>query len=208
MEIFFGIVLSYLLGSIPTAYIAGRIYKGIDIRKHGSGNMGATNVFRVLGKWPGIIVLIVDIFKGTLAVVWVGDIFHLESVWSRVFLAVAAVGGHNWTIFLQFRGGKGVATSLGVLVGLTIKFSVLRPVLFITFLIWAVAFLTTAFISLASIVAAVALPIIMIATYQRLEIVSLGVIFCIFVIIRHKANIKRLLNGEEPRVKLPFYNKK
>ena len=94
------------MGAIPTAYIAGRLLKGIDIRKHGSGNVGATNVFRVLGKWPGIVVLVLDILKGVVAVTVVGDIFGLIKVDQRVLLALVVVAGHNWTVFLDFKGGK------------------------------------------------------------------------------------------------------
>lgn len=208
MEIFWAMMLSYLLGSIPTAFIAGKMLKGIDIREHGSGNMGATNVFRVLGKKPGIAVLLIDILKGVAGVVVVGRIFGLQEVMTFVILGVAAVCGHNWTIFLKFKGGKGIATSLGVLIGLTIEFSALRPVLGFTLLIWMVLFLSTAYVSLASIAAAGALPIIMLLTHQSFEIVSLGVVFCIFVVIRHKANIKRLISGQESKVPLPFHKTK
>lgn len=201
--IILGIILSYLIGSIPTAYILGRLYKRIDIRKHGSGNVGATNVFRVLGKGPGIIVLIIDIFKGVIPVVWVSDVLGFNEVWQRILMALAVVCGHNWTIFLQFKGGKGIATSLGVLIGLTIKIAIIRPVLLGTIVIWLIAFLITGFVSLASIVASLALPLLMLRT-NRFELILLGVIFCIFVVIRHRPNIKRLMAGQESRVSFPF----
>src|SRR5262245_32464994 len=136
INLLYGIVISYLVGSIPTAFIFGKLYKNIDIRQHGSGNVGATNVFRVLGKKPGIIVLVLDIIKGVIPVVLVADIFGLVQPWHRILLAFCAVAGHNWTIFLGFKGGKGVATSLGVLIGLTIKIAGLRLVLLITILVW------------------------------------------------------------------------
>ena len=196
------ILISYLIGSIPTAFIYGKLDKKIDIRAHGSGNVGATNVFRVLGKKAGTIVLILDIIKGIIPVVLVGDIFGLTQPLQRILLAFCAVAGHNWTIFLGFKGGKGVATSLGVLVGLTIKIAGLRLVLFITVLIWGMTFLITGFVSVSSLTAAVALPIAMVATAQSLELVAMGVIFCFFIVFRHKGNISRLLSGEEPRVKL------
>lgn len=207
MKLVLALWVSYFLGAIPTAYIAGRILKNIDIRKHGSGNVGATNVFRVLGKWPGIVVLVFDILKGVLAVTIIGDIFGLNQVWHRVLLALVVVAGHNWTVFLDFKGGKGIATSLGVLIGLTIKIAVIRPVLFSTLLVWLVCFLSTGFVSLASIIAAVFLPIIMALTSQAFPLVVLGVIFCVFVVARHRPNIKRLWDGQESRVPLPFHKK-
>jgi len=203
-----GIILSYLIGSIPTAYIFGKMIKGIDIRQHGSGNIGATNVFRVLGKKPGIIVLLLDIFKGVIAVVLVSDFLGLTEVIHRVILAVMVVCGHNWTVFLKFKGGKGIATSFGVLIGLTIKIAMIRSVLIWVVLIWLVCFLTTRIISVSSILAATCLPIIMVLTNQEFVIICLGIMFCIFVVLRHKANISRLFAGQEPRVPLSFRKKK
>jgi glycerol-3-phosphate acyltransferase PlsY len=203
-----GIFLSYLIGSIPTAYIFGKSLKGIDIREHGSGNVGATNVFRVLGKKPGIFVLLLDILKGIIAVAVVSDLLGLTEVIYRVILAVAVVCGHNWTVFLGFKGGKGIATSFGVLIGLTIKIAVIRPVLILAVLIWLVCFFTTRIISVSSIVAATCLPIVMVLTDQEITIICLGVMFCIFVVLRHKANIRRLFAGQEPRVPLFSGNKK
>lgn len=205
--IIIGIILSYLIGSIPTAYIFGKILKGIDIRQHGSGNVGATNVFRVLGKKPGIAVLLLDIFKGVIAVVLVSDLLGLTKVVHRVILAVMVVCGHNWTVFLKFKGGKGIATSLGVLIGLTIKIAVIRPVLIWVVLIWILCFLITRIISISSIIATTCLPIIMVLTNQEFTIICLGVMFCIFVCLRHKANIRRLFAGQEPRVPLFFWKK-
>ena len=205
--IIFGIILSYLIGSIPTAYIFGKILKGIDIRQHGSGNVGATNVFRVLGKKPGIAVLLLDILKGVIAVVLVSDLLGLTKVIHRVILAAMVVCGHNWTVFLKFKGGKGIATSLGVLIGLTIKIAIIRPVLIWVVLIWILCFLITRIISVSSIIATTCLPIIMVLTNQEITIICLGIIFCLFVVLRHKANIRRLFAGQEPRVPLFFWKK-
>lgn len=206
--IYLGIVFSYLIGSIPTAYIYGKLSKGIDIRHHGSGNVGATNVFRVLGKRPGIIVLLLDILKGVVAVALLPDLLGITEVVHRVTLALAVVGGHNWTIFLKFKGGKGIATSFGVLIGLTVKIAVIRPVLLGAILVWIISFSVTRIVSISSILAAACLPIIMIMTNQDITIVCLGVIFCIFVVLRHKSNIKRLFAGQEPRVLLSLGQKK
>lgn len=199
---------SYFLGAVPTAYIAGRLLKGIDIRKYGSGNVGATNVFRVLGRGPGIVVLALDILKGVVAVALVGDMFGMDRVWHRVLLALAVVAGHNWTVFLDFKGGKGIAASLGALIGLTVKIALIRPVLLFTLLVWLGVFLPTGFVSLASIVAGVFLPIIMVVTNQEFPLVVLGVIFCVFVVVRHRPNIKRLWAGQESRAPLPYFKKK
>jgi glycerol-3-phosphate acyltransferase PlsY len=202
------IILSYLMGAIPTAYIAGKILKGIDIRKYGSGNVGATNVFRVLGKGPGIVVLLIDILKGIIPVAVIADCLQTTSLLERILISLFAVAGHNWTVFLQFKGGKGIATTLGVLIGLTIRIVTIRPVLLYTLLSWVVVFLLSGFVSLASIIAAVLLPLFMILTSQPFSMILLGIIFCAFVVLRHRPNIRRLLSGEENKVPLPFHRKK
>ncbi len=206
--IFLGIMISYLLGSIPTAYIFGKYYKGIDIRQHGSGNVGATNVFRVLGKKPGIIVLFLDILKGLIVVGLLADFLGLSASLERVFLSIAVVFGHNWTIFLNFKGGKGIATSLGVIIGLALKIASFRPVLLLTISTWLFCFFLTGYVSFASLLAAIFLPIFMLITKQSIEFLFLSVLFCSLVVFRHRLNIKRLLNGQEPKVTLPFNKKK
>ncbi len=205
-----GLAISYLLGSIPTAYLFGKIYKGIDIRQYGSGNVGATNAFRILGKIPGTIVLLIDILKGLLAVVPVGDVFHptADNILWRAVLGVVVVSGHNWTVFLNFKGGKGMATSLGVLIGLTIKFPQLVAVLLICVGVWLIVFLSSGYVSLSSIIAAVSLPVVTMVSKQQMEMSVLGVVFCVFVLVRHQSNVKRLLTGNESRVPFPFHRKK
>ncbi len=206
LKIVVSLGLSYLIGSIPTAYIFGRVLKKIDIREYGSGNVGATNAFRVLGKGPGIIVLLLDILKGVVATAGVSTLLGTDNLWALVALSVMVVVGHNWTVFLNFKGGKGIATSLGVLIGLTLKLSAIRPVLFLALLSWIVVFLISGFVSLSSMAAATVLPFLMIYFNQPLEVVSLGIIICIFVILRHRPNIRRLLSGKESRVN--FFSKK
>lgn len=207
MKFILGLLMSYLLGAIPTAYIWGKAFKGIDIREHGSGNVGATNVFRVMGKGPGIVVLIGDILKGAVAVAIVPDLFGLTEIVHRVAMAVTVVIGHNWTVFLNFQGGKGIATSLGALIGLTMRVAVIRPVLLWTVAVWAASFMLTGFVSLASMIASFFLPMIMVWTNQPIEMICLGVIFCILVTLRHRPNIKRLIAGQEPRVFSVFKKK-
>lgn len=206
--IILGIIVSYLLGSIPTAYIFGKLYRGIDIREYGSGNVGATNVFRVLGKWPGIVVLSLDILKGFLAVSIAADILGLTLIWQRLVLGLSVVSGHNWTVFLKFKGGKGIAASLGVLMALSMEIASVRPVFFLTIGVWLLVFCLSGFVSLASILAAVFLPILMVLTNQPFEIICLGIVFCVFVVLRHRLNIRRLLLGQESRVPLLFFKKK
>lgn len=207
VKLIFGLGLSYFLGSIPTAYIFGKLYKGLDIREYGSKNIGATNVFRVLGKGPGSVVLVLDILKGVLAVVVISSLVRLDGVVFYILFGVAAVCGHNWTVFLNFKGGKGVATSLGVLIGLTIQIASLRLVLVGVILVWAAVFLFTGYVSLASMIAVVFLPFFMLFFTQSLALVILGIVFCIFVILRHRPNIQRLLHRKESRVKLPFHRR-
>ena len=193
---------SYCIGSIPTAYLAGRLCKGIDIRQYGSGNVGATNAFRVLGKGPGVAVFLVDAIKGFIVPAFLTDFFMGDNITVRLLASAVVVVGHNWTIFLQFKGGKGIATSLGVLIGLALKFTALRPVMLATICVWIFVFLLSGFVSLASLVSAVILPILMVITNQPFEITALGIIFCLFVVIRHRSNINRLLHGKESRFQL------
>lgn len=207
MKFILGLLMSYLLGAIPTAYIWGKAFKGIDIRERGSGNVGASNVFRVMGKGPGIVVLIGDILKGVVAVAIVPDLFGLTEIVHRVAMAVTVVIGHNWTVFLNFQGGKGIATSLGALIGLTMRVAVIRPVLLWTVAVWAASFILTGFVSLASMIASFLLPMIMVWTNQPIEMICLGVIFCILVTLRHRPNIKRLIAGQEPQVFSVFKKK-
>ena len=197
-------ILAYLIGSIPVAYIFGRVLKNLDIREHGSGNMGATNAFRVLGKWPGMIVLILDIIKGIIPATLVANAFGLGDAFSLVIISLAAVAGHNWTIFLGFKGGKGMATSLGVLIGLAIQLPGLRIVLGLATLTWVVLFLSLGYVSLASIVAVVVLPVLMVVFNAPFPMTLMAIVLCVFIVFRHSSNIKRLARGQENRVSFPF----
>lgn len=199
------LALAYLLGAIPTGYWAGKLLKGIDIRQHGSKNMGATNVLRVLGKGPGLCVLLIDIAKGIVPVAVFPNVFDLHDPLLLVLIGVVAVAGHNWTIFLGFKGGKGVATSLGVLIGLAIEITGIRPVLFLTVLTWLVVFLPLGYVSLASISAAVALPVLMVVYNAPFPIKVMSMCLCIFIVLRHRVNIARLAKGQENRINLPYF---
>ncbi len=199
------LLASYLLGSIPTAYLFGRILKGIDIRKVGSGNVGATNALRALGKGPGITVLALDIIKGLFAVVFLGNYFADKPVlWQaqnlRIFMGLCCICGHNWTIFLRFKGGKGIATTFGVLLGFALKIHGLNIIIGILILTWLIVFFTFRIVSLASIIAALALPASCVFFRLPGPIISVSLILCVFVIIRHKANLERIFRGKESRL--------
>lgn len=196
------IIFSYLLGSIPTSFILGRL-KGIDLRRRGSGNVGATNAFRVLGPLPGVISLILDIGKGLVAVTILAKICGPQATgWIKILIGLAVIAGHNWTVFLKFKGGKGVATSAGVFLGLApaaLGFSVL---------VWLIVVAISRYISLGSILAAISLPIFIwrpIFTWQGekgVPIILFGLLISLLVVIRHRANIKRLIKGEERKFSL------
>lgn len=206
MSLILGLIFSYLVGSLPTAYIFGKIFKGIDIRKHGSGNIGATNAFRVLGPAVGITVLALDALKGVIGVVLAADFIlkqqAINELLVRVLCGVIAVLGHSFTIFLKFKGGKGMAVTLGVLIGLSLKFSVLKIILLSEILIWLMVFLFSRIVSLASIVSAAAFPVFFIAFKQPWPLILMSLGLSIFIIIRHKSNLHRLLHNQEPRLSL------
>ncbi len=200
-----GIIASYLIGAIPTAYIFGRLLKGIDIRKFGSGNVGATNALRVLGKKAGIIVLLIDVFKGFAAVFFFGDFFvpginFLPSETLYIIFGLSSVLGHVWTIFLGFKGGKGMATILGVLIALSVKIAGLNVILGLSVLVWLVVFILLRIVSVASIASALVLPVLVIVFKQSNTVVLLSFILSSLVLIRHKANIKRIFEGKEQRI--------
>lgn len=200
------IFISYFIGSIPTAYIFGRVLKGVDIRKFGSGNVGATNALRVLGKPAGISVLLLDIFKGFATVTFLGNFVGLRvtgisDITLRIMLGICCISGHNWTIFLRFKGGKGMATTLGVLLGLAVKITGIRMVFVLVILTWLAVFIITRIVSLASILSVIALPILMFLFKQPSILICLSILLSVFIILRHKSNLKRLLRGEEPRLK-------
>lgn len=204
IKIIIGLFASYFLGAIPTAYLFGKLIKGIDLRKHGSGNLGATNAFRVMGKGIGTTVLIIDIFKGTIAVLFAGFFFYPQNAClsKNLFLcicAIAAVCGHNWTIFLKFKGGKGIATSLGALIGFSILIDHFAITCAIIVLFWLIIFLSTGFISLASCICSICLPFIGIIFHLPLEIILFLALLAAFSLIRHKSNIIRLLQKKESR---------
>ncbi|MCX7918495.1 MAG: glycerol-3-phosphate 1-O-acyltransferase PlsY [bacterium] len=189
------IIIAYLLGSIPTGYWLGRM-KGVDIRKFGSGNIGMTNVLRVLGKPYALLTFIVDVAKGTVAVTLLPWLFHTSEPWMKVLAGLAAVCGHNWTIFLKFKGGKGVATSAGVFLGLA-----WQPTLLVLG-IFGIVLAISRYVSLGSLGAAVSFPILVVLVDQNILYIILSILLALFILVRHRSNIKRLLAGTENKFSL------
>jgi len=190
------VILGYLIGSFPTSFLLAKTTKGIDIRQVGSGNAGATNVLRSVGKLPALITLIVDVAKGVFVVTFIANYFYtylpdVDYDFYRSFMGLVAVCGHIWPIWLGFKGGKGVATTLGVALGLAPI--VLLPSAFI----WLVIFFTTHYVSLASIMSMIAFPMIAIAFGQPLYLILVSAVICSVSIFKHRENITRLLKGQE-----------
>ncbi len=195
------IIVSYIIGSIPTALIVSKRFFGIDIRDYGSGNMGATNTFRVLGSRYGSMVMTIDILKGMAAVMLYNFIpFYLNHELERtnfmLGLGLAAVAGHIFPIFAGFRGGKGVATLLGMVLAI-------QPVIAVSCIgIFVVVLFLTRYVSLSSILAAVALPICVLWIWNEHEVFYrvFALIVAILVIVTHQKNIGRILRGVESRI--------
>jgi acyl phosphate:glycerol-3-phosphate acyltransferase len=213
LNLLFVVLLSYLAGSIPNSIIVSKLVRGIDIREHGSGNAGGTNVFRVLGWKYGILVILLDALKGALAVILIArlylDRFPFNNVTPfddftlvQIICGIAAVIGHIWTVFAGFKGGKGIATGLGVL--LMIVFIDVALALGVFFLVVGVS----RYISLGSLVAAVSIPLIMIIRENIFGVDIPGyhtlLPFCIalalLVMFTHRKNIDRLLKGSENKI--------
>jgi acyl phosphate:glycerol-3-phosphate acyltransferase len=195
-----GLVPAYLLGSIPTAYLAGRMLKGIDLREHGSGNLGATNVSRVLGTKIGIAVLLLDGLKGAIPALFFPRMFAATAspttamLWALAYGA-AAMLGHSRPIFLLWKGGgKGVATAGGM-------FIALAPIpMVITLTVWAIVLFVSGYMSLASLTAATVLPIALGFWYGiRSPLFWAAVLVALFIYWTHRSNIDRLRRGEEHR---------
>ena len=186
------LIAAFVLGSIPFGIITAKV-KGVDLKKVGSGNIGATNVLRSLGRWPALITLLGDILKGTLAVA-IGKYSGVEPLYEGL-IGIAAILGHNFSIFLGFKGGKGVATSLGVLLMYT------PHVALVTLIVWIGVVLFTKYSSLGAIVSFALLPLnIMLFDFQDKTKFFISILISLFIIIRHKDNIKRLMKGTERKI--------
>jgi glycerol-3-phosphate acyltransferase PlsY len=198
-------ILAYVLGSIPSAVWVGQSFFGIDVRDFGSGNAGATNTFRVLGKKAGIYVLLLDIIKGFTAASLVYLVPQISPVFNKTFFinlqllfGLLAVVGHLYPIFAQFKGGKGIATLFGMILAIH-YLSALACVL-----IFVVLLLSTRFVSLSSISAAIIFPISLIWIFKRHEplFIAFGICAAVLVVLTHRKNIDRLLNGNESKARL------
>ena len=212
LNLFFIVTLSYLVGSIPTSIIVSKAVKGIDIRDYGSGNAGGTNVMRVLGwKW-GVLTILLDAFKGAIAVIFIArlylDNFPFNNITPfddftlvQIFCGIAAVVGHIWTVFAEFKGGKGIATALGFLV------TIITVDMLVAVGIFAIVVYVSRYISLGSIVAAISVPLILIIRENVLgvdipgysTILPFVIAISLLVVYTHRSNIERLLKGSERR---------
>lgn len=203
-----GLAVAYLLGATPTGYLVGKLLKGIDIRQYGSGSTGATNVLRTLGTWPAVVVLALDVLKGTAAVVFAGwftqwlssvaapvgpDLTGLKP-WAICLAGLAALLGHSRSIWLGFTGGKSVAAGLGVLLALS------WPVGLGALAVFGVALAASRIVSLSSVLASSAAIILILMLEQPLPYRLLVIAGGLYVIARHRTNIQRLLAGTEPRL--------
>lgn len=198
MELFLIFLVAYLLGSIPSALWVGKIFYKTDVRQHGSGNLGATNTFRVLGKTAGLIVTILDILKGTAAVLLPLLPFFQDVHVHSLLLGVTAVLGHIFPIFAKFKGGKAVATSGGVLLGYY------WPIFVIVLITFFIALKLTKMVSLSSMIVSVIGPLYCIYYYVKTGDIYLFIIIsvmAIFIFYRHRANISRIRAGTEPKIK-------
>ena len=185
-------ILSYLLGSIPNGLWLGKAIWHTDLREHGSHNIGATNAWRTLGKPAGISIFLLDFAKGAVSV-YLGSLLVGTPVF-MIVCGILAIVGHSCSLFLKFKGGKGVATGLGVMV-------MLMPLpALIVFLLWLAIVKVTGYVSLGSIVAAACVPLLAWLMHYSWEFILFGVLAAVFIIVRHHSNIGRLLKGTESKI--------
>ena len=208
------LLISYLVGSIPSSIWVGKIARGVDIRNHGSGNAGATNTFRILGWKPGVSVLLIDVFKGFVCSYWISQLaYHIGSgpisvgsIWEvnaflQIICGLMAVVGHMFPIIANFDGGKGMATATGMLIGIEPISIAICTVVFLTVM------LTTRYVSLASVVTAFIYPLVLLLLHHVFHVpmdesvMILGAVVGVGIVIKHWQNIKRLLAGTENKVR-------
>lgn len=188
------VIIAYLIGSISSGYLIGKLTKGIDIRQYGSKNAGATNAFRVLGKKAGLATLIFDGVKGLIIILVAHMIGFSPTI--VIISGIAAIVGHNWPIFFGFRGGRGIATSIGIMFG--ISWQVFLTVLIIGLIPLAI----TRYVSLGSIVGAIIFPIVMYFFGEPLPYIIFAIIMSVLAIVRHIPNIRRLMAGTEKKIRV------
>lgn len=208
--IILGALVAYLLGSIPTAVWYGKAFHGVDVRQHGSGNAGATNTFRVLGKTAGIIVLLIDVLKGFVATEWAwlmmdwkivqyDHLFLYKLVFYKLIFGTLAVVGHIFPVYAGFKGGKGVATLLGMMLAVDYQTTLMSVGVFL------VVLLVFQYVSLGSMLAALSFPLLLLVPRFKPDdpaVVVFGFLMFLVVVITHQKNITKLLNGEENKARL------
>ncbi len=190
MNSLLAILLAYLLGSVSFGYLVGKRLRGVDVRRFGSGSSGATNIMRTLGTGPAIAVLLLDAGKGITAV-YLAKLLD-GNPWVVMLAGVAVVAGHNWPVLFGFRGGRGIATSMGVLLGLA------PGVVLAAFLAGSLVILVTRYVSLGSIIGSILIPLLMLLFHR--EYLLFGTVLSAFAVWRHRSNIRRLLNGTESKL--------
>ena len=186
------LAIGYLLGAMPNGYLTGRWLKGIDLRQCGSGSTGATNVLRNVGKGPALVVFLLDVGKGALAVLLAKQMGLND--WLQVLAGLAALAGHIWPAWLGWKGGKAVATGLGLFLGLA------WPVGLASLGIFLAVISIFRIVSLSSVSAAMALPVLMMVTHQNTASITVSVVAMLLVLWRHRSNIERLIAGTEPKI--------
>lgn len=196
-------LVSYFVGALPFGLWIGLYFKGVDIRTLGSQNIGATNVLRIFGPKLGISAMVLDTFKGMVGIILARHLLPMQNngetatFWMLMLVGILAVIGHTYSIFLLFKGGKGVSTTLGVL------FALSWPVALVTFLVWLLIVAITRYVSLASIIGSLVIPVasyFLLTPPERWWMLALGIITALLVIVRHRSNIKRLLDGNEAKI--------
>ncbi|MCA0754432.1 glycerol-3-phosphate 1-O-acyltransferase PlsY [Paenibacillus sp. N4] len=186
------VALSYLLGSVSFSIVIAKWVKGIDIRQHGSGNAGATNTLRVLGKGPGILVFLLDIGKG-VAAVWIGHALG-DNSWIPVLCGLAAIVGHNWPVWFRFKGGKGIATTVGVIATLAFVPALCAGIIAIA------AIAVTRYVSLGSLLFAALTPVFISILHFSVPLLSASLLICLFAFVRHRTNLVKLFQGTENKL--------
>ena len=193
MKIVLIITICYLLGSLPFGYIVGKLFKKIDIREFGSGNIGATNAFRILGPWLASLVVMGDIGKGILSI-YLLKYLNIDSSLILTIAGLAVICGHDWSLFLGFKGGKGIATTFGVVFALNPIISILAV------MVWGVVLIISRYASLSSICAIISIFVFTILFKQPYEYIGFSAIIIILGIFNHKENIKRLKSKKERKI--------
>lgn len=187
------IIIAYLIGSVSFSYLFGRMLKGIDIRQHGSGNAGATNTLRVLGVGPAVTVLALDVAKG-IAAVWIPVWFGQDEIWYRVLCGIAVIIGHNWPVFFGFKGGKGIASTIGVMSTLAFIPALAAGIVAI------ISIAVTRYVSLGSLLFTALMPVMILILDRPMPVFLISLLVAVFAFVRHRSNISKLLKGQENKL--------